>query len=110
MGVVIVGASGGLGGAVCAAFAASGAKVIAVDRATKAGQPFVSIAADVMTTEGCETMVRQAMEHGPIDAVVHLVGGFSAGTIVETSEKVWDLMMDVNVRTAFHVIRASLPS
>ncbi len=110
MSVVIVGASGGLGGAVCAAFAASGAKVIAVDRAPKAGEPYVTIAADVMTTEGCEAMVKQALEHGAIDAVVHLVGGFSAGTIVETSEKVWDLMMDLNVRTAFHVIRASLPS
>jgi len=64
----------------------------------------------VMTGEGCEQMVKQALEHGPIDAVVHLVGGFSSGTIAETSDKVWDLMMSVNLRTAFNVMRASLPS
>jgi len=110
MSVLITGAGGGLGGAVCTAFIASGAKVIGIDRGWKEAKPFIAISADVMTGAGCDLMLKQALEHGPIDAVVHLVGGFSGGTIAETSDQVWDLMMDLNVRTAFNVIRASLPS
>ena len=110
MSVLITGAGGGLGGAVCAAFVESGAKVIGVDRSPHQSKSYVTMVADVMTGEGCEQMVKQALEHGPIDAVVHLVGGFSSGTIAETSDKVWDMMMSVNLRTAFNVMRASLPS
>jgi NAD(P)-dependent dehydrogenase (short-subunit alcohol dehydrogenase family) len=110
MGVLITGASGGLGGAVCAAFVESGATVISANRSPQQSKSYLTILADVMTGEGAERMVKQAVELGPLDAVVHLVGGFSPGTIEETSDKVWDLMMDVNVRTAFNVMRASLPS
>ncbi|HLX46489.1 MAG TPA: SDR family NAD(P)-dependent oxidoreductase [Bryobacteraceae bacterium] len=110
MSVLITGASGGLGGAVCDGFVQSGAKVIGVDRSAKDSKPYLTIAADVMTAAGCEAMVKQALAHGPIDAVVHLVGGFSPGTIAATSEQVWDLMMGVNAKTAFNVMRASLPS
>jgi NAD(P)-dependent dehydrogenase (short-subunit alcohol dehydrogenase family) len=110
MSVLITGAGGGLGGAVCAAFAENGAKVIAVDRAWKESKPYLAIAADVMTGEGCDAMVKQALGHGPLDAVVHLVGGFSPGAIAGTSDQVWDLMMGLNAKTAFNVMRASLPS
>ena len=110
MSVLITGASGGLGGAVCNAFLHTGAKVIGVDRSAKDTKPYLTIAADVTTGEGCDAMVRQALEHGPIDAVVHLVGGFSPGTIATTSDQVWDLMMSLNAKAAFNVMRASLPS
>jgi NAD(P)-dependent dehydrogenase (short-subunit alcohol dehydrogenase family) len=110
MSILITGASGGLGGAVCDAFVESGAKVIGVDRSAKDSKPYLTIAADVMTAQGCDAMVKQALGHGPIDAVVHLVGGFSPGTIATTSDQVWDLMMGVNAKTAFNVMRASLPA
>jgi NAD(P)-dependent dehydrogenase (short-subunit alcohol dehydrogenase family) len=111
MSVLITGAGGGLGGTVCEAFLASGAKVIGVDRSAIPAKPFQTIAADLTSSEGCAEMVRQALEAGPIDALVHLVGAFSGGSpIAETSDKVWDLMMTVNLRTAFNVMRASLPS
>jgi NAD(P)-dependent dehydrogenase (short-subunit alcohol dehydrogenase family) len=110
MSVLITGAGGGLGGAVCSAFVDSGAKVIGVNRSWKESKPYLTIAADVMTGDGAAELIKQALEHGPIDAVVHLVGGFGPGKIAETSDQVWDLMMDVNVRTAFNVMRASLPS
>ena len=77
MNVLITGANGGLGTAVCQAFLASGAKVIGVARAWKEPAPFATVSADVATAAGCESMVKQALEHGPLDALVHLVGGFS---------------------------------
>jgi NAD(P)-dependent dehydrogenase (short-subunit alcohol dehydrogenase family) len=90
MNVLITGANGGLGTAVCQEF-------------------FATISADVSTAEGCESMVKQALEHGPLDALVHLVGGFAGGSpVAETSDETWDKMMNVNLRTAFCCIRAAL--
>ena len=109
MSVLITGASGGLGTAVCQEFLASGAKVIGVDRGAQASGPFRMISADVSTAEGCESMVKQALEEGPLDALVHLVGGFAGGSgVAETSDEIWDKMMNINLRTAFCCIRAAL--
>ena len=54
-------------------------------------------------------MVKQALQHGPVDALVHLVGGFSGGSpLTETSDQTWDGMMNLNLRTAFCAMRAVL--
>ena len=54
-------------------------------------------------------MVKQALEHGPMDALVHLVGGFAGGSgVAETSDETWDGMMNLNLRTAFCCMRAAL--
>ena len=109
MNVLITGAGGGLGGATCRVFAESGAKVIAVDRAWKETKPYATVAADLTTVSGCDQMIAEALKHGPVDALVHLVGGFSGGTpVAETSDQTWDLMMNVNLRVAFNVMRAAL--
>ncbi|HWZ33750.1 MAG TPA: SDR family NAD(P)-dependent oxidoreductase [Bryobacteraceae bacterium] len=109
MSVIITGAGGGLGTAVAKAFVATGAKVIGVERHWRDPMAFVTIQADLTTADGCETMVAQALEHGPIEALVHLVGGFGGGAAIsETSDATWDLMMNVNLRAAFLTLRAVL--
>ena len=109
MNVLITGANGGLGTAVCQEFLASGAKVIGVALDWKQSAPFITISADVTTEAGCDSMVKQALEHGPIDALVHLVGGFAGGSpVAETTDQTWDSMMNVNLRAAFCCIRAAL--
>jgi len=110
MNVLVTGANGNLGSAVCQAYLAAGATVIGVARTWKEPAPHLTISADVSTREGSEAMVRQALEQGPLDALVHLIGGFSGGTpVAETSDEVWDGMMNLNVRTAFCAMRAALP-
>jgi len=109
MSVLITGAGGGLGSAVCRVFAESGAQVIGVERAWRETMPFVTISADLTTAEGCDSMVAEALQHGPIDAFVHLIGGFSGGSpVAETTEQTWDLMMNINLRAAFLALRAVL--
>ncbi len=109
MNVLITGANGGLGTQVCQEFLTSGARVIGVSREWKTAAPFRTISVDVSTAEGCESMVTQALEHGPLDALVHLVGGFAGGSgVAETSDETWDKMMNINLRTAFCCIRAAL--
>ena len=109
MNVIITGAGGGLGTAVANAFIATGAKVIGVQREWRHSMPFVTINADLSTAAGCDGMVTQALQHGPVDALVHLVGGFGGGSpISETADATWDLMMNVNLRVAFLAMRAVL--
>ena len=109
MNVLITGANGGLGTAVCQEFLATGAKVIGVALEWKHPASFTTVSADVTTEAGCESMVKQALEHGPIDALVHLVGAFAGGSPVsETTDQTWDSMMNVNLRAAFCCIRAAL--
>jgi NAD(P)-dependent dehydrogenase (short-subunit alcohol dehydrogenase family) len=109
MNVLITGANGGLGTAVCQEFLATGAKVIGVAREWNEPAAFTTIATDVTTADGCESMVKQALELGPLDALVHLVGGFAGGsTIAETSDQTWDGMMNINLRAAFCSMRAAL--
>lgn len=109
MSVLVTGANGGLGTSVCQAFLDAGAAVIGVARVWKEPVNFATISADVGTAEGCERMVAQALQRGPLDALVHLVGGFSGGTpLTETSDQTWDGMMNLNLRTAFCAMRAAL--
>jgi NAD(P)-dependent dehydrogenase (short-subunit alcohol dehydrogenase family) len=109
MSVLITGANGGLGGAVCKAFADSGAKVIGVARSWRSAMLFPTLSVDLTTADGCNEMVRQALERGPIDALVHLVGGFAGGApVAETDDGTWDEMMNINLRAAFYAIRATL--
>src|SRR5512143_2952102 len=111
MNVLITGANGGLGTAVCQEVVAAGAKVIGVARAWKQSAPFTTISADVTTADGCESTVKQALEHGPLDALVHLVGGFAGGSpVAETSDQTWDSVMNINLRAAFCCMRAALKS
>src|SRR6202161_1838377 len=109
MNVLITGANGGVGTAGCQEFIASGAKVIGVDRGWKTPAQFATVSADVSTASGCESMVKQALEHGPLDALVHLVGGFARGSGgAGSSDETWDKMMNINRRTAFCCLRAAL--
>lgn len=113
MSILITGASGGLGPAVVEAFLATGTAVFGVARSWTKGNPhgstrFHAIEADVNTDEGCDNAVESA---APVDALVHLVGGFAGGHPVSaTSDAVFDQMINANLRSAFRMIRAVLPA
>jgi NAD(P)-dependent dehydrogenase (short-subunit alcohol dehydrogenase family) len=109
MSVLITGASGGLGTAVAKVFQESGATVIGVARSWPEPVSFLALSVDLTTAEGCDVMVEQALAHGPIEALVHILGGFGGGqAVAETSDKTWDGMMTLNLRAAFCAMRAVL--
>ena len=115
---VITGGAGGLGQAVCTAFAASGAAVVLVEleqhrasaealiaRETAQGHRMDYVPADVLDETSVAAMVAEALRrHGRVDVLVNLVGGFAAGDpITQLDLAVWQQMLDLNVRSTFLV-------
>jgi NAD(P)-dependent dehydrogenase (short-subunit alcohol dehydrogenase family) len=110
---LITGASGGLGGAVVHAFLEDPgtSQVFGVARAWPArpvdDARFHPVDANLSIESECVRVARLA---APVDVLVHLMGGFAGGkTVAETGDDVWEQMMTLNLRSAFHIFRAVLP-
>jgi NAD(P)-dependent dehydrogenase (short-subunit alcohol dehydrogenase family) len=102
--VLITGASGGLGTSVVRAFRDAGATVAASSRKSP------EFPADLLDPAQAKALVdRVSGRFGRIDALVHLAGGFVGGAVHETDDATWNQMMNVNLRSAFHMFRAVLP-
>jgi NAD(P)-dependent dehydrogenase (short-subunit alcohol dehydrogenase family) len=118
--VVITGGTGGLGGAVTAAFLQAGATVVVTYRNEKefdiltasANAPgnLHGIKTNVLEEASVKAMVQQAERFGRLDVLVNLVGGFLGGVpIAEMSLEQWDKMIDLNLKTAFLCCKHVLP-
>jgi NAD(P)-dependent dehydrogenase (short-subunit alcohol dehydrogenase family) len=119
---LITGASGALGRAAAAAFAADGWRLglagMHLDRlhdaAASAAIPdarWVAAAADLRTPDGAAAVVRAVTERfGRIDALLHLIGGFVPGApVLELDPADLDYMLDQHLRSTVHVARAVVP-
>jgi NAD(P)-dependent dehydrogenase (short-subunit alcohol dehydrogenase family) len=117
--VMITGAAGNLGRAVAQAFAQAGDALVLVGRTRESlvrayGEETpqrLFAAADLLAPAQLDAAVRLAVQRlGGIDVLCNIAGGFQMGPAVhETSDESWDLMMDLNVRTAMHTARAVVP-
>ncbi len=121
---LITGAGAGIGRESSLLFAAEGASVAAVDvneeSATavvadirEAGGEAVAIVADVSTAEGARRMVDETVErYGRLDVLFNNAGIMHSddGDAVGTSEEVWDLTMDVNVKGVFLGCKYGIPA
>jgi len=108
---MITGARGNLGAAVARAYAATGARLVLVDRQASDCE---ALAATLAVESHCDggdlgdpaaidgIITRAVARFGGIDALVHTVGGYAAGTpIHESSIDVLDQMYNLNVRPVF---------
>lgn len=112
--VIITGANGGLGRSVTEAFLATGATVIGTSRNIKqqefAGDGFTAIAADLTQTSSAKELVRRVTERfGRIDVLVQVMGGFATGRLHETDDATWARMRDLNLTSAFNILRETIP-
>jgi NAD(P)-dependent dehydrogenase (short-subunit alcohol dehydrogenase family) len=109
MRVLITGATGGLGSAVVEQFLSGGHTVIGAARNWKSGaERIIPLTADLTSPEDCARVAREA---APLDAAVHVMGGFAGGSLVhETPIDDWDHMMNLNLRSAFLIFRSVLPA
>jgi NAD(P)-dependent dehydrogenase (short-subunit alcohol dehydrogenase family) len=113
--VLITGAHGGLGVAVTNAFLEAGARVAGVARKIQNSDfphaNFTGYSAELGSADATRAVVAAVIaKWGSIDVLVHLVGAFAGGqSVAETDDATLEQMLEVNLRTAFHVFRAVLP-
>jgi NAD(P)-dependent dehydrogenase (short-subunit alcohol dehydrogenase family) len=113
--VLITGAKGGLGTFVTNKFLSSGATVVGISRSIKQSDfpapNFTALAAELSNDASAGKVVDMVLsQHGRVDALVHLMGGFAGGkSLAETDEATFEQMADVNLRSAFYIFRAVVP-
>src|SRR6185295_15116141 len=113
--VIITGAKGGLGTFVTNSFLEAGARVVGVSRSiANADFPqanFSALPAELSSGENARQLADAVTaQWGRIDGLVHLMGSFAGGkSVAETDDATLDRMLDLNLRSAFHLIRAVLP-
>jgi NADP-dependent 3-hydroxy acid dehydrogenase YdfG len=113
---IVTGAAGSIAGSIVDALAAAGARLALVDhesprlaeRARAHGA--LEFPADLLSPAGAAEMIAGVTAAlGPVDGLVHTVGGFAWGPVHEATADVYDRMFDLNVRTLFNAVRAVLP-
>ena len=119
--VIVTGAAGGIGSAIAARFASEGAQVIVTDvnaegaeaaaaaiRAT--GGRARAFAAEIVTAEGCQSIIADAMAtEGKVDVLCNNAGINRRGPLLSLTAEDWRLSFAVNVDAMFHTCQAVLP-
>jgi 2-keto-3-deoxy-L-fuconate dehydrogenase len=107
----VTAAGQGIGRETALAFAAQGARVIATDvDEAKVRQ----IASDRIHTANLNVLhaadiARAVSDAGAIDILFNCAGFVHQGTLLEATEKEWELAFDLNVRSMFRTMKAFLP-
>jgi NAD(P)-dependent dehydrogenase (short-subunit alcohol dehydrogenase family) len=112
---LVTGASGGLGTHVTKAFLDEGATVVGLSPNIKQSgfdhPNFTALPASLSSLDAAKKAVDTVIARfGRVDILAHLVGAFAGGqTIADTDDKTFQRMFDLNLNSAFHVLRAVLP-
>ena len=118
--VMVTGASSGIGRATAERFLSDGATVALVGRRESALREVASshsgpgnaviIPADLSDEKQTEACVVQAVETmGGLDVLVNAAGILKAGRIEDTALELWDEMMNINLRSVFHLMKLAVP-
>ena len=120
--VLVTGGTGALGTAVTRRLLNDGHRVAAtwmVKEEAEALRDFIGKTEDLMLVETdvtdpasvAVTLEDVEADLGPVDILVHLVGGWKGGELVhELSNTTWERMIDLNLRSALLCSKAVLPA
>lgn len=117
-GVIVTGATGGIGRPVVEAFAATGAKVMAVDLdqgkvddlvAGLEGEGHVAAAANLVDLDTHDVLVARARDElGGVYVLANLAAVLRRrNSVDEITEEDWDFQHDVNLKAAFFLCRSA---
>ncbi|HMQ08419.1 MAG TPA: SDR family oxidoreductase [Saprospiraceae bacterium] len=115
--VVITGAGSGIGKACVKKFTSSGAIVYAIDlnesalNALSANTPYVKTrVCDVSNAQSVEVLINEiGKTHGTMDILINNAGIIRYGIATETSEDIWDEVMNSNLKSAWLCSKYSIP-
>ncbi|HBF36689.1 MAG TPA: 2-deoxy-D-gluconate 3-dehydrogenase [Firmicutes bacterium] len=113
---LVTGAAGGLGQGISIGLAEAGADIVGVDYQempeTKAqvearGHYFLSVVADLISIEPIQGILNQVLFNlGKVDILVNTAGVGRRADALEVTEKDWDDVMNLNVKTVFFLSQA----
>lgn len=113
---IITGAARGLGQGMAVGLAEAGADIALVDildmaeskaKIEKLGRKCITVTADLSKKESAETIVKQTVDGlGGIDILFNNAGIIRRAPITEFTEKDWDDVMNINIRTLFFLSQA----
>jgi NAD(P)-dependent dehydrogenase (short-subunit alcohol dehydrogenase family) len=112
---LVTGANGGLGVHVTKALLETGATVVGlaprIQQADFSNPNFVALPASLSSLDAAKSAVAAVISRfGKIDILAHLVGGFAGGQpVAETDDATFQRMFELNVNSAFHILRAVIP-
>lgn len=118
---LVTGATSGIGHATALGFAGEGARLALVGRDTEAlgvvarevkerGGEALEIKADVTAEADARRAVDETVERfAALDILVNAAGIISNGTVENTALEDWDAMMNVNLRSVFHLMQLAAP-
>ncbi len=115
---IVTGASTGLGQGMAVGLAEAGADIVGIDyvempetgeKIKNIGKRFLGIQADLIKIkpDGLDAIVKQVVEHfGKVDILVNNAGIIRREDSIEFSEKNWDDVMNINIKTVFFFSQA----
>jgi NAD(P)-dependent dehydrogenase (short-subunit alcohol dehydrogenase family) len=112
---LVTGASGGLGAQVTKALLDAGFAVAGLAPKIKQSDfdhpNFTALPAVLDSLDSAKKATDAVIARfGKIDVLAHLVGGFAGGqAIVDTDDATFQRMLDMNLNSAFHILRAVIP-
>jgi 3-oxoacyl-[acyl-carrier protein] reductase len=117
-GALVTGSARGIGRAVAETLLAAGAKVVINDLSPEAveetakeldpsGEKVFGIAADVSNSASVAELINAAQEKlGNIDILVNNAGITRDGLLMRMKEEQWDMVLNINLKSAFLVTKA----
>jgi NAD(P)-dependent dehydrogenase (short-subunit alcohol dehydrogenase family) len=118
---IVTGGGGGIGFAICTAFAAEGAKIVVSDIEPRkceehakalrdAGHEATSVTADVSSERNAEALVAATLSaYGRVDILVNNAGARIIKGFMEHSLSDWERMIAINLTGPFLCARAAIP-
>lgn len=92
--------------AVCASQSIEGAETVA-EKVRAQGQDAIALQADVSNADAVETLVKTVLDTwGKIDVLINNAGIARDNLLMRMKEDEWDAVLDVNLKGAYHCIKA----
>ncbi len=119
--VVVTGAAGGIGAAICTRFGSEGAKIVVADVNAEGAAATVSAlqglgiearacVSDISQRDGCIALIDSVIAtEGRIDVLCNNAGVNRRGPLLSLTPDDWRLSFAVNIDAMFHLCQAALP-